>query len=52
MANPRPTLESFVAREIHLKKNIFAPIEYFGMPAQRGICINNNVIATKVIILI
>jgi hypothetical protein len=34
------------------KKFFFAPIEYSGMPAQRGICIVNNVIATKVIILI
>lgn len=34
------------------KKIIFVPIEYSGMPAQRDICIINNVIATKVIILI
>lgn len=55
MANPRPTLESFAAREIFqifIKKIIFAPIEYSGMSAQRVICIINNVIATEVIILI
>ena len=34
------------------KKIIFSAIEYSGMPAQRGNCIINNVIARKVIILI
>jgi len=35
-------MESFAAREVYqifTKKIIFAPIEYSGMPAQRGICI-------------
>jgi len=55
MANPRPALESFAALDsyqIFKKKIILAPIEYSGMPAQRGIYIINNVIATKVIIQI
>jgi hypothetical protein len=43
----------FAAREIHQtlqKKSIFVLIKYSGMPAQRGIRIINNVIATNCLI--